>query len=460
MRVVLVVCAVSVFLRRGDGDEPEKAHSLASRGDIGEEPEEAHALASRGDHSDEPGKAHADHVAVWVNADYVDGSKVQNLMRVTAYDWTVEPLLKLELEESKTLIVPELEYQSLEAIPGANETIKRYASRGHVLIMCLGDSVGMDFPVTFLNDLFGWHLQGAEANGGQTVKKDVAGLAFVYSGGPDELPEGTHGLAESSLPSNARCVYRHTGQGVPTCPVVLLPTRKGAVVAIGASFVNPLDEKWTQVWKATMTFADTLEEVLRGNATIAGSGTQWSSSGSLEVFGHDKVKETDCIGWRRTANCQPSGPRLPTLDRNCSDLIPPDESGYCECGNNQLTGAATCSHRVFTCNKMCGHLGRQFREVYGDAYTPPGAEQMIAKLDAAEEMYQNTRVLADDAVSKVNRAIRKSQKLQKEMLAKAQPKGDPWLIAAKAGREAEAAGLDAQHLADHHADPYMPGYVL
>ncbi|KAK1943190.1 hypothetical protein P3T76_005827 [Phytophthora citrophthora] len=37
-----------------------------------------------------------------------------------------------------------------------------------------------------------------------------------------------------------------------------------------------------------------------------------------------------CIGWRATADCSSSGPRLPELDRPCTKTIPHGQSGYCE----------------------------------------------------------------------------------------------------------------------------------
>ncbi|GMF18846.1 unnamed protein product [Phytophthora lilii] len=46
--------------------------------------------------------------------------------------------------------------------------------------------------------------------------------------------------------------------------------------------------------------------------------------------GDTKIREVRCITWRSTRECSPEGPRQPTMDRNCTDIIPAGQSGYCE----------------------------------------------------------------------------------------------------------------------------------
>ncbi|KAI9909037.1 hypothetical protein PsorP6_015096 [Peronosclerospora sorghi] len=43
----------------------------------------------------------------------------------------------------------------------------------------------------------------------------------------------------------------------------------------------------------------------------------------------------ECVGWRQTKNCSPSGERDVEHDRNCSALISIGESGYCEVRNTR-----------------------------------------------------------------------------------------------------------------------------
>ncbi|OWY95753.1 hypothetical protein PHMEG_00034164 [Phytophthora megakarya] len=43
-----------------------------------------------------------------------------------------------------------------------------------------------------------------------------------------------------------------------------------------------------------------------------------------------KLRHFQCVAWRATSKCRPNGPRLSQNDKNCSEVIVNDESGYCE----------------------------------------------------------------------------------------------------------------------------------
>jgi len=73
----------------------------------------------------------------------------------------------------------------------------------------------------------------------------------------------------------------------------------------------------------------------------------------------------NCVAWRQTGECQPSGPREPFSDLSCTDLITQGMSGYCECkGPNHWE--ATCNHSPFTCEDRCAELAREAAEERND----------------------------------------------------------------------------------------------
>lgn len=64
-----------------------------------------------------------------------------------------------------------------------------------------------------------------------------------------------------------------------------------------------------------------------------------------------------CVGWRQTGDCSPDGPREEANDQNCTVLIPPGSSGYCECGMNRTIRKTGCrtdnDQEAFTCQQQC-----------------------------------------------------------------------------------------------------------
>ena len=69
----------------------------------------------------------------------------------------------------------------------------------------------------------------------------------------------------------------------------------------------------------------------------------------------------DSCHFRQTGKCSGSGPRQPSGDRTCNEVVPchPGEcpSGYCECKGGVKKHPVTCklgSHPSFTCADICG----------------------------------------------------------------------------------------------------------
>lgn len=89
----------------------------------------------------------------------------------------------------------------------------------------------------------------------------------------------------------------------------------------------------------------------------------WICHGAIarekRVFLHTAQEPTlTCVGWKKTLNCDPSGPRDLSKDKDCTTTVTSEESGWCECGdftklNNTVFGAVGCTHPPFTCDAMC-----------------------------------------------------------------------------------------------------------
>jgi len=93
--------------------------------------------------------------------------------------------------------------------------------------------------------------------------------------------------------------------------------------------------------------------IVDGESGGPGSGDYFTNAWTGENTG-DKMRGTGaCTAWRRTLQCNPSGPRDPTQDKGCQQVVTADESGFCECGDFVQFATVDCEHRPFTCEVMC-----------------------------------------------------------------------------------------------------------
>lgn len=90
-----------------------------------------------------------------------------------------------------------------------------------------------------------------------------------------------------------------------------------------------------------------------------------------------------CTAFRRTLQCNPSGPRDPKQDKGCQQVVDAHESGFCECGGYAQFAAVDCKHRPFTCEVMCV----KFAVVTGknaiyrnQVYTPAQAKPLLDRV--------------------------------------------------------------------------------
>lgn len=391
-------------------------------------------------------------IEVFGSPDFVEMQKYRNVLLPLRADGAVAAIhFELSSPKLSIFVVPELVYHDPIESDNVASQVRAFVQSGRVLILGLSSPSGMNYPLGVLNRAFGMQVAGVDLPCQEPIRKDSNdGIAQAFNAGPPVLPCGrdatgaigaVHGLHIKSLPKGARCVYRES-EG---CAVVAMPYGEGVVVAFGYDFLEP-DAGWNEILLLAVGLGANLKEMMRGNATISGTSTDWKATGQLDVFGGE-VPKVECKGWRRTLNCHPAGPRLPKGDRGCTELVPGDESGFCDCGA-EFTNAATCAHRAFTCQQACDFLGRQYRDVFGNSYKTPTEAQMVAQLAGADKKYAEARGLADHAVQALDRAVRASTDYVDGVHAMLRPKTDtdPWIDVAAAGRRAEEAGQNVQDM--------------
>merc|ERR550514_1809738 len=158
-----------------------------------------------------------------------------------------------------------------------------------------------------------------------------------------------------------------------------------------------------------------------------------------------------CVKWRKTLNCNPSGPRDPVQDKDCTVTIPGTEAGFCECEGYVHTAASPCGHGPINCEVECGKVTKLVREVFGASYDPGAATGAAGApaFAAGADPYDRARLYGDKAVKSVNEAVgaaRQGLQAAKDMMARMMSL-KPWHEIASAGKQAEDAGAKAQEMA-------------
>lgn len=373
---------------------------------------------------------------------------------------------KTQLMNSFTFLIPYMEYDNiLKVDPTVKDDIKEYVSSGHVLVTMLGDPFGMDYPVTMLNEVFNMTLQESEITG-QIKKNEMHGFGYVFNDCDFKLPEmqSTFGVNVSTLPSGAYRVY--VDDSGENAGIFIIPYGDGLIIGLGFNYDGDNvqgNKPWRTVLRRAVDAGLYLAKLRQGNSVIRHVG---STFGKVEPYGNwsaDGKEELPpgglkCVAWRKTLDCDPSGPRDPKNDKSCTAIVPEGESGYCECENYVQTAAAPCHHRVISCRTECGKAGQRYRDVYGDAYKEPGLKEMLHLVNQSTyEHYNNMMHQADNAVASVDEYVRAMKNVQDELNAKLNTFKNPpiWKQIDQAGKDAEAAGKRVSDMA-HVADPFLP----
>ena len=78
------------------------------------------------------------------------------------------------------------------------------------------------------------------------------------------------------------------------------------------------------------------------------------------------LAKNECISWRQTGGCDPTGPWESQFDKTCDANIPPGASGYCQCKRNGVDitqGEKKCRTKTFrNCNEAC-NTGKLLDEI-------------------------------------------------------------------------------------------------
>jgi len=185
----------------------------------------------------------------------------------------------------------------------------------------------------------------------------------------------------------------------------------------------------------------------------------------------------ECVAWRSTLNCDPSGPRDMHKDKPCGEAVADGESGFCECAGYQQFATVTCHHQPFSCDIMClrfSVITERLAVFHGESLTREEAIGILEASKSAADPVHRANEIADKAstemaakiaqlrssgevavdhvhdlvmeLGKVQEAQLDKQKLelngeldkQKKLLA--ENSKPAWQQLAEAGRESESAG--------------------
>lgn len=83
-----------------------------------------------------------------------------------------------------------------------------------------------------------------------------------------------------------------------------------------------------------------------------------------------------CVAWRKSGNCDPSGPRDMMEDKECTTSISALEAGFCECDGGFQTAALPCGHGPINCQNECGQVSRGFAAPYYDLHGSATRKQL------------------------------------------------------------------------------------
>mmetsp|Transcript_131220 Transcript_131220/g.245554 ORF Transcript_131220/g.245554 Transcript_131220/m.245554 type:complete len:242 (-) Transcript_131220:88-813(-) len=159
-----------------------------------------------------------------------------------------------------------------------------------------------------------------------------------------------------------------------------------------------------------------------------------------------------CVKWRKSATCDPSGPRDCGNDKDCNLIIDGTEAGYCECTNYVHTSAVPCGHAALNCTTECQKLVPLHREVFGADYKPEEDEEGLMGDDAGAQAnvgYNEAEMYGKQAKLAVAKAVSANKKMLTEASDMINKMMDlkPWNDIDELGKQAETAGKRARELA-------------
>lgn len=370
---------------------------------------------------------------------------------------------------SKCFLLPAQETDSiLKLDPGVNKTLREYVESGHVMIVTLADPLGMDEPVEMINQIFNFSLVGAAVTPGEKVlREETEGFAWPFSKATADLPyaDKVFAVSKNSLPKDSYKVYSE-GENVA---VFIIPYGNGLIIGYGFDFTDPNSAnvaEWRNILRISVDMGRFLDKIRLGNSVVQQQGPTF---GKIEPYGNwtssgrEKLPPNGlgCMGWRKTLNCDPSGPRDFHGDRSCEDIIPQGESGFCECDNYVQTASAPCEHRLINCKQECSKVAQRYRMLYGGAYQAPDGHMMKQLIEHSYQTHhENMMNKADTAIASVDAMVKSMKMAQDDVNARIGGYKDPpiWKQLDEVGRQAEGAGKTIKGMATM-ANPFLKDSV-
>merc|ERR1719321_1575015 len=414
------------------------------------------------------------------NYDYVDRKKFEHMVyeisqpvmkedglvtgkdfgSMVAYDRTV-------IKHSRAVVVPPQDYDNLENLAlEVKEDFRSYVESGHVLIVSLSDPGGMNNPIEMLNDIFNMTLDGASVTAGaDCVKEETVGFAFAFNKGPDAAPfqDNIWAVKRASLPEHAYKVYSE-GDSIA---VFIITYGSGLIIGIGNDFATAGSNiQWRTILRLAVDTGRFLDKIRLGNTVVYHQGSTFGKiepHGNFTNHGKEELPEKglECLAWRKTLNCDPSGPRDMKGDKNCTDIIPAEESGYCECEGYIQTAAATCSHRLISCRTECMKVARRYRDLYGSNYKAPSLHDMQRAIEGAyKDHHAKMMKASDEAITNTARMVKAMKQANDDYKDRLKKFGNPpmWKQIHDAGVEAVKAGQNIQGMASM-ANPFLDSSI-
>jgi hypothetical protein len=379
---------------------------------------------------------------------------------MVAYDRTV-------LKHSRTVVIPAQDFDNLEFLAlEVKEDFRQYVESGHVVTVVLSDPAGANNPITFLNDVFNLTLDGvAVTAGAPCVKEETMGFGFAFQKGPADAPfqDNVWAVTRASLPEKAYKIYAE-GDNVA---VFMITYGSGLIIGIGNDYATAGSNiEWRTILRLAVDTGRFLDKIRLGNSVVYHQGSTFGKiqpNGNWTGHGREVLPEKGlgCMAWRKTLNCDPSGPRDLKGDKNCTDIIPAEESGFCECEGYVQTAAATCAHRLISCKTECSKVARRYRDLYGSNYKPPSLHDMQQAIEGAyKEHHAKMMKNADEAIGNTARMVKAMKQAHDDYKARLAGFNDPptWKQIHDAGVVAEKEGKNIQGMASM-ANPFLDNSV-
>lgn len=227
-------------------------------------------------------------------------------------------------------------------------------------------------------------------------------------------------------------------------PGVGIGIREGAAVG-NASAASGMPTAPAPAPAPAVKLTDTaLDSIVGGSGGESGGPVYYTQAWAGENAGDTKRGSGKCTAFRRTLECNPSGPREPQQDKGCAYVVTSGESGYCECGDYAQFAAVSCDHRPFTCDVMClkfAVVTKRQAYFHGLKLGPVAAQTMLNKVMWANQTDLDAmRIMSED----LNAFMGKALKHTNDLAVKAVKSMHKFMDMMKTAQQKDAAAADKE----------------